>query len=133
MGGVAKSVSPGPRLLDQVSLAALARFGRPEPGCRYVEWSRRFILFHGKRHPRDMGRAEVGRFLEHVAQTEKDPLGCLEAAHEALTFLYELLHVEIGELPIPEPPRLLDRSKAILDEARLDVEPGRVVKPPLPC
>ena len=69
-------------------------------------------MFHGKRHPRELGRAEAARFLEHVAQSEKDPLGCLEAAREALAFLYEeVLHAPIGELPYPEPPKLLDRVR----------------------
>src|SRR5262249_3021106 len=52
------------------------------------------------------------RFLEHVAHTEKDPLHCLEQAHTALTFLYhDVLGLSIGELPFPEPPRLLDRLR----------------------
>jgi len=46
-------------------------------------WVCRFILFHNKRHPRDMGRAEVGRFLEHVAQTDPRPLPALDAAGAA--------------------------------------------------
>src|SRR5205814_10151206 len=107
------SATPGPqpsRLLDQLRAAALSRFGRPEPGERYAEWSRRYILFHSKRHPRDLGIGEVGRFLEHVAQGEKDPLRSLEQAHEALTFLYkDLLQLNLGEIPLPRPPRLLDR------------------------
>jgi hypothetical protein len=40
-----------PRLLDSVRQAALAHFGRPEPGERYADWVRRFVIFHGKRHP----------------------------------------------------------------------------------
>jgi integron integrase len=101
-----------PRLLDQLREAALGRFGRPEPGKRYVEWVRRFILFHGKRHPRELGAGEAGQFLEHVAQSEKDPLRCLEQAREALTFLYEdVLRLNISELPLPQPPRLLDRVR----------------------
>jgi hypothetical protein len=94
------SAAPGPeppRLLDQLRQAAYGRFGRPEPGERYVAWARRFILFHGKRHPRELGTAEVGRFLEHLAQSDKDPLRCLEQAHESLTFLYEnLLHLNVA-------------------------------------
>jgi hypothetical protein len=35
----------------------------------YVQWIRRFILFHGKRHPRDMGAAEVKQFLSDLAVT----------------------------------------------------------------
>lgn len=104
-----------PRLLDQVRQIALARFGRPEPGERHAEWIRRFVLFHGKRHPRELRAGEVGQFLEHVAQTEKDPLRCLEQAREALGFLYgDVLHSDIGELPFPEPPRLLDRLRRAL-------------------
>jgi integron integrase len=50
--------------------------------------------------------------LQHIAQTEKDPLPCLEEAHMALTFLYgEVLGLDIAELPFPHPPRLLDRLR----------------------
>jgi len=69
-------------------------------------------LFHGKRHPRDLGTGDFGRFLDHVAQSAKDPLRSLEQAQEALTFLYkDLLHLNLGELPMPQPPRLLDRVR----------------------
>jgi integron integrase len=107
-----EAVPQPPRLLDQLRQVALAHFGRPEPGQRLADWARRFILFHGKRHPRDMGMAEINRFLEHLAQTEKDPLGALEQAREAIDFLYmRLLGVNVGQLPFPEPPRLLDRLR----------------------
>jgi integron integrase len=69
-------------------------------------------LFHNKRHPRDLAPGDVRRFLEHVAQTEKDPLACLEEAHAALTFLYgDVLGLEVAPLPFPDPPRLLDRLR----------------------
>ena len=101
-----------PRLLDQVRARALIRFGRPEPGDRYAAWALRFIVFHGKRHPRELGRAEIGQYLEHLANSEKDPLRALEQAREALTFLYkEVLRVEMSALPYPEPPKLLDRVR----------------------
>ncbi|MBV8614981.1 MAG: hypothetical protein JOY66_14630 [Acetobacteraceae bacterium] len=82
--------NPPPRLLDQVRQAALAHFGRTEPAERHVGWVRGFVLLHGKRHPRELGPAEVMRFREHVAHTDKDPLGSLEPAHAALTCLDEL-------------------------------------------
>jgi hypothetical protein len=66
---------------------ALTRFGQEGPGERYASWTRRLILFHDRRHPRDLSPGDVGRFLENLAQTEKDPLDCLEEAHGALTFL----------------------------------------------
>src|ERR1700720_192773 len=93
-----------PSLLAQLRLIARQR-GHVEPTvAAFADWARRFILFHGKRHPRELGLAEVAQFLEHLAQTEKDPLRCLEQARDALDFLYQrLLHVNLGELPFPEP------------------------------
>jgi hypothetical protein len=46
-------------------------------------WVRRFILFHGKKHPQEMGRAEIWTFLEHVARSERDALRAIETAHAA--------------------------------------------------
>jgi len=104
--------SPKPRLLDQVQQAALAKFGRPEPGMRYADWVRRYVLFHGKRHPREMGRAKVEEFLQHLAQTEKDPLKAMENGFESLAFLYsDILRMKLGDVTLPEPPRLLDRVR----------------------
>jgi integron integrase len=101
-----------PRLLDQLRDLAQVRFGRPEPGLRYVHWTARFILFHAKRHPRDLDLAHIDQFLEHLAQSEKDPLRAVEQAREALGFLYEeMLRLPMGDLPYPVPPKLLDRLR----------------------
>ena len=109
------ATSQPPRLLDRIRETALIHFGRTEPAARYAEWARRFILFHAKRHPRDMWIPEIGQFLEHVAKSEKDPVAALEQAREALGFLYErVLHIPVGELPFPDPPRLLDRVRRAL-------------------
>ncbi len=62
-----------PRLLDLIRQMARSRFGQDGPGERHADWARRFILFHDKRPPRDLGLGDVRRYLEHVAQTEKDP------------------------------------------------------------
>src|SRR5262249_24828031 len=107
--------SSPPRLLDQVQQQAWAR-GHPEAmAAAFVDWTRRYILFHGKRHPREMARAEVGRFLEHVAQTEPTALVAIEAARQVLEFLYgEVLCLDLGELPRPRPPRLLDQVRQVL-------------------
>jgi hypothetical protein len=112
---MATAVAAGPqppRPLEPVRAAALHAFGRPGAGERDGDGVRRSVRFHGKRPPRERGTAEVGRSLGHVAQAEKDPLAGLEAAHEALTFLYrDWLHPVREELPFPEPPRLLDRLR----------------------
>ena len=106
------TVPQAPKLLDQLRASALARYGRPQPGERFVGWVRRFILFRDKRHPSDLGIADIGRFLQHLVQSEKDPLGTLDVAREALQFLYQqVLHLQIGDLPYPDPPRLLDQLR----------------------
>ena len=50
------------RLRDELRVRHYAR--RTEKS--YVDWARRFILFHGKRHPQDMGAVEVRAFLESL-------------------------------------------------------------------
>jgi integron integrase len=81
----------------------------------FADWSRRFILFNGKRHPRELGLAEIGQFLESLAQTHQDPLRALAASRAARDFLSrEVLHLDLGELPLPRPPRLLDQVRQVL-------------------
>jgi hypothetical protein len=103
------------RLLDQLAQAACQR-GTSEPTtAQLVDWARRFILFHGKRHPGDLGPGEVAHFLEHVAHTEKEPLAALEGARSALDLLFgTVLGIDLGELPRPRPPRLLDQMRQVL-------------------
>ena len=55
------------RLLDQVRAVIRVRHYSFRTEETYVHWIRRFILFHHKRHPRDMGAPEVGEFLTHLA------------------------------------------------------------------
>ncbi len=111
---LALSITPpqAPRLLDLVRQVAQQRYGQAAPGDRCADWTRRLVLFHNKRHPSELSPGDVGRFLDHVAQTEKDPLARLEEAHASLTFLYhDVPGLDVGELPFPDPPRLLDRLR----------------------
>jgi integron integrase len=65
----------------------------------YVGWIRRFILYHGKRHPREMGAAEVGAFLTHLAVTRNVSASTQNQALNALVFLYRaVLERPLGEL-----------------------------------
>jgi hypothetical protein len=80
-----------------------------------VSWLRAFILFHGKRHPRELGLPDASRFLEHVVRTAKQPLPALETARSALELLYgTVLGIDLGELPRPRPLRLLDQMSQVL-------------------
>ena len=65
----------------------------------YIDWIRRFILYHGKRHPRDMGEPEVASFLTHLSVNRKVAPGTQGQALNALVFLYrKVLHQPLGEL-----------------------------------
>jgi integron integrase len=57
----------------------------------YVLWARRFILFHGKRHPGEMGEAEVGAFLTHLAVEKNVAASTQNQALSALLFLYNVV------------------------------------------
>ena len=62
----------------------------------YVDWAKRFILFHGKRHPAEMGAAEVEAFLTHLAIERHVAASAQNQAKAALLFLYkEVLGVEL--------------------------------------
>ena len=60
-----------PPLLQRVRLALRARHYSPLTERAYVAWIRRYILFHHKRHPADMGAPEVEAFLTHLATARK--------------------------------------------------------------
>ena len=67
------SLPPDPpkrKLLDQVRDAIRLKHYSYRTEQSYVAWIRRYILFHNKRHPKDMGSLEVETFLTHLAVTE---------------------------------------------------------------
>lgn len=62
----------------------------------YVDWVRRYIFFHGKRHPKEMGSGEVRDFLSHLAVDRKVAAATQNQAKSALLFLYrEVLKIEL--------------------------------------
>jgi len=56
-----------PKLLDRVRDRIRLKHYSLRTEEAYVHWIKRFIFFHGKRHPREMGAAEVEKFLTHLA------------------------------------------------------------------
>jgi site-specific recombinase XerD len=58
---------PEKRLLDQVRDLLRVKHYSLRTEQAYVDWIKRFILFHNKRHPREMGVAEISTFLTHLA------------------------------------------------------------------
>jgi integrase len=83
--------SGGPRLLDRVRHAIRARHYSRRTEKAYVGWIKRYILFHGKRHPSDMGAAEVSRFLTALAVDRNVAASTQNQAMNALVFLYRVV------------------------------------------
>jgi integron integrase len=87
------------KLLDQVkNLIRLKHYSiRTEE--TYINWIRRFIIFHGKRHPGEMGELEVTQFLTHLAVEGKVSASTQNQALSAILFLYrEVLKKDLGWL-----------------------------------
>lgn len=94
------SSQPGkPRLLDQVRETIRVKHYSPKTEDAYVGWIRRYILFHGKRHPSEMGADQVAQFLSHLALKRHVAASTQNQAFHALLFLYrQVLHIELGEV-----------------------------------
>lgn len=85
-----------PKLLDQVRERIRVKHYSIRTETQYVQWVRRFILYHGKQHPRDMGAAEVEAFLTHLAVDGQVSASTQNQALSALLFLYkEVLGIDL--------------------------------------
>ncbi len=88
-----------PKLLEQLRASLRARHYSPRTEETYCQWVRRYILFHGKRHPKEMGEEEINAFLTHLAVKEKVSASTQNQALSALLYLYRhVLGREIGDL-----------------------------------
>jgi integron integrase len=115
------SDSQPPRLLDTVRQAIRTRHLSPRTEEAYVHWIRRFIVHHGKRHPRELGAADVTQFLTDLAVRQRVSASTSNQALSALLFLYRHVVVKdlgrLEDLPRGRPP---DRLPVVLtrDEVR---------------
>ena len=86
-----------PKLLERVREALRVKHYSIRTEESYTDWIRRFILFHGKRHPKAMGEAEISAFLTHLAVNRNVAASTQNQALSALLFLYgEVLGQKLG-------------------------------------
>jgi integron integrase len=100
-----------PKLLDQVRQLLRVRHDSLRTEEAYVAWIKRFILFHGKRHPRDLAENDVSVFLSSLAIDRRVAASTQNQALSALLFLYkEVLQRELafigGVARVKRPPKL---------------------------
>lgn len=88
-----------PKLLDRLREAIRSRHYSPRTEQSYVQWVKRFVLFHDKKHPAEMGEAEINAFLTHLAVKENVSASTQNQALSALLFLYRhVIGREVGDL-----------------------------------
>ena len=94
---VATPESPHPpKLLEQVVARLRVKHYSLRTEQIYVDWIKRFVWFHGKRHPKDMGAAEIETFLSNLAVERAVSASTQNQAKSALLFLYkEVLQIEL--------------------------------------
>jgi len=89
---------PKKKLLDQVRDVIRLKHYSIRTEKAYVSWIRRFILFHNKRHPKEMGSREIEAFLTHLAVNKHVAASTQNQAFNALLFLYrEVLKIQLDD------------------------------------
>lgn len=118
--GTARQPAVAPRLLDLVRLEARRRRLSPRTEGAYADWVRRFVRFHGLKHPKDLGAEAVATFLTHLAVERQVAASTQNQALAALLFLYrEVLGVELGRLPEATRARRPKRLPVVLSRAEV--------------
>lgn len=105
-----------PKLLDQVRGKIRLKHYSIRTEQAYTDWIKRFILHFGKKHPRDMGAAEVEQFLTHLAVNGRVAASTQNQARCALLFLYkEVLAIELPWLDNVEQAKAPKRLPVVLN------------------
>ncbi|MFI3121582.1 MAG: integron integrase [Methylococcaceae bacterium] len=105
-----------PKLLDQVRSKIRLKHYSIRTEQAYTDWIKRFILHFGKKHPRDMGAAEVEQFLTHLAVNGRVSASTQNQAKCALLFLYkEVLAIELPWLDNVEQAKTPKRLPVVLN------------------
>jgi integron integrase len=108
------------KLMDQVRTRIRYKHYALSTERAYCFWIRRYILFHGKKHPKDMGAQNVAEFLSHLAVSENVAVSTQNQALNALVFLYrEIIGVELGQFPEIIRPRKPRRLPTVLTHSEV--------------
>ena len=107
----APAANQPPKLLNRLRDHLRTRHYSIRTETTYVDWARRFILFHDKRHPQEMGGAEVEAFLTHLAVDRQVSASTQNQAKAAILYLYkQVLGVDLpwldGVVQAKTPKRL---------------------------
>lgn len=106
-----------PKLLDQLrDRIRLKHYSRRTEDA-YLDWAKRYILYHNKTHPQEMGKQEVEAFLTHLATERNVAAATQNQAKAALQFLYkEVLEIQLPWLDEVEQAKKPKRLPVVLTE-----------------
>src|SRR5256884_8539496 len=104
-------VASSPKLLDRVRWHLRVKHYSIRTEEAYIDWVRRYILFHRKRHPDEMGETEISSFLSHLAVDKNVAASTQNQAFSALLFLYQ---------------QVLDRKLNFIDNVQRVTRPAKV-------
>lgn len=91
---------PQLRLLHHVHDVARVKHLSIRTEDAYIHWIKRFVLFHGKRHPSSLGESHISEFLSYLAIERKVSASTQNVALNAIVFLYhEVLNINLGDFP----------------------------------
>lgn len=108
------------KLLDQVRDVLRKRHYSIRTEQAYVDWIKRYIFFHGKRHPLEMRAKEISQFLSHLAVERNVAASTQNQALNALIFLYkQVLQIEVGDLGPTERAKKPERLPTVLSREEM--------------
>lgn len=88
-----------PKLLDELRINLRSNHYSRKTEEAYIGWIKRFILFHNKRHPNEMGKDEIQKFIKHLAVDQNVSSSTQNQALQAILYLYKnVLDKEVGWL-----------------------------------
>ncbi|MGB2832566.1 MAG: integron integrase [Methylotenera sp.] len=116
-----------PKLLEQVSAKMRVKHYSIRTEKSYIDWIKRYILHNGKRHPKEMGAAEVEAFLTHLAVVRNVSSSTQNQAKSALLYLYkEVLGVELPWLDNVTQAKVPQRMPVVLTQAEVQAVLSRL-------
>jgi len=116
-----------PKLLEQVVAKLRVKHYSMRTEKAYVDWIKRYILHHGKRHPKDMGVAEVEAFLTHLAVERNVSASTQNQAKSAILYLYkEVLGIDLPWLDNVTQAKAPKRLPVVLTQAEVQAVLSRL-------
>ena len=95
------------KLMEQVSDALRTKHYSYRTEQTYKDWIKRYIIFHGKRHPREMGENEIRAFIAHLTTERKVAVSTSNQALSAILFLYRI----VLQIDMALPPDLSNAAR----------------------